>query len=678
MHPRYLFLAMMIFCSGTLTTTAMSLANNHATPVLTSSSISSPSNTIENPFVDTRQTTAKGQQQQPQDDHQSTNTTAVATAPTTMTVLSRSLPPPRPVVYTIAGSDSGGGAGIQADLLAIHAMKCHGCSAITCLTAQNSQGVTAVHVPPTDFLRQQLETLWEDMPPRAIKIGMLATPELAQVVGKVLKRLLQTRTSTNQIVNYSNSTNTKIWIVLDPVMVSTSGSRLLQDDAIDAMMEHVFPLADVVTPNKFEAETLLGRTLSTPSEVEQGARELLRKLKCRSVLIKGGHTLVESSSSSSSSLTDAPAIPSVEVQSTFDFALDYLLSSDAPVEPGKLRLCDPSQGVWLRTPRWDSDNTHGTGCTLSTAIASALALGEENRQSTQRIGSQSSIQIVDACCLAKAYVSAGIQQGTKYGSGPGPVAQTEFPSSYLNFPSIVKNPSEGRTGNNNNFAWTNFRPVRSMSSPESSNPDISPLGRLLPIVDTVEWVDRLSKMRGITDIQLRIKDVVDPKVITERVRVCQEICSANGVRLWINDHWEASLQAGCFGVHIGQEDLFQCMNAGGLEKLKSSGMALGISTHSYGELAVALGVKPSYISMGPVFATSSKDVAFDPQGLETVKKWRQLIPPLVPLVTIGGINDITTAKLNQNAGSDCIAVISAITHSPNPSTSVAELNDAMI
>jgi hydroxymethylpyrimidine kinase / phosphomethylpyrimidine kinase / thiamine-phosphate diphosphorylase len=655
----------------------MPLAKNHATPVTTSSLLLSTSTTIENLFVNTRIATAEWQQQGPL--HASKNTAAIAVS-TTSSVNSMKAPR-RPVVYTIAGSDSGGGAGIQADLYAIHAMNCHGCSAITCLTAQNSQGVTAVHVPPTDFLRRQLETLWDDMPPRAIKIGMLATSELALVVGEVLKQKLQQTTMKTQI-HGSDGTLPKIWIVLDPVMVSSSGSRLLEDDAISSMMEHVFPLADVVTPNKFEAETLLGRTLSTPSEVEQGARELLQKLKCQSVLIKGGHTLVESSSSTlPTSVTDSPTIPSVEVQSTLDFALDYLLSSDpSTAGPGNERLCDPSQGVWLKTPRWDSDNTHGTGCTLSSAIASALAFGEESRQSIPRIGAQSSIQIVDACCLAKAYVSAGIQQGVKYGLGPGPVAQTEFPSSYKNFPSVVKHPSDGRSDNKNNdnrSFWTIFRPVQSMSTSNNGNHEIFPLGRILPIVDTVVWVDRLSKVQGITDIQLRIKDVVDFKVIVERVRVCQASCSANGVRLWVNDHWEAALQAGCFGVHLGQEDLLQCIEGGGLEKLRSSGMALGISTHSYGELAVALGVKPSYISVGPVFATSSKDVAFDPQGLETVTKWRQLIPPSVPLVTIGGINDMTTAKLNKDAGSDCIAVISAITHSPDPAKSVLELIDAM-
>lgn len=203
------------------------------------------------------------------------------------------------------------------------------------------------------------------------------------------------------------------------------------------------------------------------------------------------------------------------------------------------------------------------------------------------------------------------------------------------------------------------------------------LGRILPIVDTVEWVEKLTKTSGITDIQLRIKDETDADRIHERVKKCQKMCQEANVRLWINDYWKAAVDAGCFGVHVGQEDLVKCINAGGLEKLRENNLALGISTHSYGELAAALGVNPSYISMGPVFGTSSKKVAFDPQGLSTVYKWRQLIPPDVPFVTIGGISDPEKAKQNKEAGADCVAVIGAVTQSDDVGDAVCELNSAM-
>jgi hydroxymethylpyrimidine kinase/phosphomethylpyrimidine kinase/thiamine-phosphate diphosphorylase len=224
-----------------------------------------------------------------------------------------------------------------------------------------------------------------------------------------------------------------------------------------------------------------------------------------------------------------------------------------------------------------------------------LALGEQKRQEKgSPEGATSVIGVVDACCLAKAYVSAGIQRGVQLGEGPGPVAQTEFPSSYENFPIIATDATLDPPG---------FRSMKTYSSGELDD-DTPVLGRILPIVDTVEWVERLAQIPGVTDIQLRIKDETEPDRIADRASTCQKICQENGVRLWINDHWDAAIKAGCFGVHVGQEDLVKCMNAGGLEQLRAKNMALGISTHAYGELSAALGVKPSYISLGPVFATS--------------------------------------------------------------------------
>lgn len=236
-----------------------------------------------------------------------------------------------PIVYTIAGSDSGGGAGIQADLHAIFNMKCHGCSAITCLTAQSSVGVAGVHAPGPSFLKEQLDTIMDDLPPQAIKVGMLGTRDLAEIVGNFLKRVKEDSPS-------------HIWVVLDPVMISTSGSRLLEDDAVDAMIQNIFPFADVITPNKFEAEALLNRDLKTPQDVEDGARDLL-KMGCKAVLIKGGHTLVETKSFSDQGRASG------EVQATLDYAQDYLIAAESSPKKGDERLCDGCRGVWLRSPR---------------------------------------------------------------------------------------------------------------------------------------------------------------------------------------------------------------------------------------------------------------------------------------------------------------------------------------
>jgi hydroxymethylpyrimidine kinase / phosphomethylpyrimidine kinase / thiamine-phosphate diphosphorylase len=572
-------------------------------------------------------------------------------------------PKPRktPIVYTIAGSDSGGGAGIQADLHAIHAFSCHGCTAITCLTAQNSVAVTSVHAPPADFLREQLAALVADLPPAAIKIGMLGSTELVRTVGSFLQQQQQSPVERQQ--------QRAPAVVLDPVMISTSGHRLITQEAQHAMVAHLFDRVDVITPNKYEAEALLsGRKLESVSDVEQAACDLIQ-MGARAVLIKGGHTLLSGGDGSSSNqITSA------------SYAQDYFLSSPkySQASSKEARLCDGERGVWIRSTRYDTQHTHGTGCTLSSCMASAMAVGllarsERGMPGLSPVGARTAMDWVDATCLAKAYVTAGISRGVSLGQGPGPVVHTSFPSSYQTFPHIVTDPS--------NADPPPFRRMRAAGS-RSSRPeksDATPvLGRILPIVDSAEWVERFCGIPGVTDVQLRIKGDFDQDQIFDLVRRCQDCCEAAGVRLWINDYWEAAVRAKCFGVHVGQEDLFKCHQAGGLGVLRGSNIALGVSTHSYGELAAALGVRPSYVSLGPVFATGSKTVQFDPQGLETVSKWRQLIPPDTPLVAIGGIGDAETAGQVRSAGADCVAVIGAVTHANNPAHAVKQLNDAML
>jgi len=216
-----------------------------------------------------------------------------------------------PVALTIAGSDPSGGAGIQADLKTFSALGAYGTSVITALTAQNTQGVTGVHVVPTDFVVQQLETLVEDVRIDAIKIGMLATAELADAVGAFLVR------HPYEIV------------VLDPVMVATSGDQLLAPGAVEAV-RRLLPLASVVTPNVPEAAFLLDTDeAGSDAELDEQAHALLG-LGARAILLKGGHA-----------------------------------RSDRSVD----RYVSPEVKLILSSPRVDTLNTHGTGCTLSSALA---------------------------------------------------------------------------------------------------------------------------------------------------------------------------------------------------------------------------------------------------------------------------------------------------------------------
>lgn len=255
-------------------------------------------------------------------------------------------------VLTIAGSDSGGGAGIQADLKTISAIGCYGMSVITALTAQNTQGVTGIHAIPPSFAAEQMSAVFTDIGADAVKIGMLYSAELIEVVAQQLQKHGAKK------------------IVLDPVMVAQSGDKLLQDDAIEAIKKHLIPLVDVVTPNIPEAEVLLNRKLQQIQDMQDAAKAL-SVLGSRSILIKGGHLKKNDS-------TD----------------LLYLSAED--------------RVVVLEGQRTETRNTHGTGCTLSSAIASYMAKGHD---------------IEDAVRKAKTYISNAIRAGAVYtiGQGHGPV-----------------------------------------------------------------------------------------------------------------------------------------------------------------------------------------------------------------------------------------------------------------
>jgi hydroxymethylpyrimidine/phosphomethylpyrimidine kinase len=255
-------------------------------------------------------------------------------------------------VLTIAGSDSGGGAGIQADLKTFSALGCYGMSVITALTAQNTKGVTGIYPIPPSFAAEQMSAVFSDIGADAVKIGMLYSAELIEVVAGQLGAL--------------GARN----IVLDPVMVAQSGDKLLQDEAIEAIKKHLLPLADVVTPNIPEARVLLDQRLENLEDMQAGAKALAA-FGSQSILIKGGHLSDDDS-------TD----------------LLYLTAED--------------RFVILEGERIETRNNHGTGCTLSSAIASYMARG---------CGIEAAVQ------NAKTYISEAISAGASYkiGHGHGPV-----------------------------------------------------------------------------------------------------------------------------------------------------------------------------------------------------------------------------------------------------------------
>ncbi|SFS01406.1 hydroxymethylpyrimidine/phosphomethylpyrimidine kinase [Dyella sp. OK004] len=230
-----------------------------------------------------------------------------------------------PIALTIAGSDSGGGAGIQADLKAFHARGVHGLSVIAAITSQNTRGVTAVHPVPLAHIRSQLAAVFDDFPIAAVKTGMLGNAAITRLIAREMRL------------------RKPAWLVVDPVMIATSGSRLLTEDAIGAMVDQLIPLADLITPNLPEAEALLGRPIRSANDFAQAGEDLL-ELGAGAVLLKGGHA-------KGSEVID--------------------------------RLYDERGVLELRHPRLRVEG-HGTGCTLASAIAAELAKGVSLRVAVRR------------------------------------------------------------------------------------------------------------------------------------------------------------------------------------------------------------------------------------------------------------------------------------------------------
>ena len=480
---------------------------------------------------------------------------------------------PTRIAWTIAGSDSGGGAGIQADLATFRDFGVHGCSVITALTAQNSFAIGYIETASHKALAAQINALDCDLPARAIKLGMLASAESVRCVAKYL-------------ADYPG------FVVCDPVMTASSGASLLDGEGGVILREQLLPRADVITPNRHEAEALLERKITSPDEIERAARDLVR-LGARSVLITGGH------------FDNDP-------QRCHDY------------------WSDGREGFWLAGPRIDTVHSHGGGCTLAAAIAAAVAGG---------------YVLKDALVLAKMYVSAGLRAARQLGGGPGPVAHTGWPQACADFP--VLTPS--------------FAPDAAAAFAACGGE----LG-LYPVMPTADWIERLLPL-GVTTIQLRVKDKSPAETEAEIVRAIAA-SRRYDARLFINDYWQLAIRHGAYGVHLGQEDL----DTADIDAIRAAGLRLGVSNHSYYELARAHGLRPSYLALGPIFPTATKAMKFADQGLDQLRRWCRLLGPAYTLCAIGGI-DRARAPAVLAAGAGSCALVSAITQADDYRAETAAL-----
>ena len=496
----------------------------------------------------------------------------------------------RPIVWSIAGNDCGGGAGLAADLLTIHDLGGHACPVVSSVTAQNSLTLRSAEAVSAQILRDQLEVLAADLPPVAIKIGLLPTIEHVTLLAEWLAGFKAKQTC---------------FVVLDPVVITSQGGNMAEQDIRDALLTKLLPQLDLITPNLNHLVWLLKlptehfSSADYPLSLLEAASAQLRELGVSAVLCKGGH---------------------------FNDALtrDY--------------FSDGTQRFVLESERVVTRHGHGTGCTLASAVAALVAQGYD---------------ITDALAVAKAYVQQGLRHAQGIGQGPGPVAHVGWPEQAIDFP-------QPRWVIHNNSVWQLETSLAVAAFPETDHQ----LG-LYPVVDSVQWIEKLLQW-GVRTLQLRVKDPDAPD-LEQQIEQAIKLGQQYQARLFINDYWQLAVKHGAYGVHLGQEDL----QIADLNAIHDAGLRLGISTHGFFELARAFALQPSYIALGHIFPTQTKEMPSQPQGLQRLDRYVALACDF-PTVAIGGISEQRVPEV-QISGVGSIALVSAITNASDPQVATERL-----
>lgn len=479
----------------------------------------------------------------------------------------------RPILWSIAGSDCSGGAGIQADVKTGHALGCEVCTLITANTVQNSKRLDSINLLPVSILQQQADCLLEDKPPAAIKIGLIANnDQLTWLIG---------------FLNDLKSISPETPVVLDPVMKASVGQDLSCEAMNKNLFQQLIALTDVMTPNRQEAEQLTGLEDGSP---EVWAKALMES-GAKGVIVTGGHG------------ADAETI------------IDHCFFDD--------------QHLNLKSPRAHTSYGHGSGCTHSSAIASFLAQGYLLR---------------DAFIQAQAFINEGFALCPAEQNHYGALIQPCWPVSSTSYPQVVLNPL-----------------LETVADAGFPSLGIQNLG-LYPVVDSVEWLESLMPL-GIEIIQLRLKNKTESE-LREAIQQAVELSKRYPTRLFINDHWHMAIEYGAYGVHLGQEDVLDA----DLKAIQKAGLRLGISTHGAYEFVLAQQLKPSYLAIGAIFPTRTKDMSGQIQGLDNLKQILTLKSD-IPIVGIGGLT-LDNANEVIQTGVNSIAVVTAVTESPDYAESV--------
>ncbi|MBL4910905.1 MAG: thiamine phosphate synthase [Alteromonadaceae bacterium] len=394
-------------------------------------------------------------------------------------------------LWTIAGSDSGGGAGIQADIKTMASFGLQGSTVITVLTAQNSAQVLAINPVSIKLLNSQLSALEQDKLPQVIKIGLLANIEQVEFIVK-------------KITHYKNTWSKAPLIVYDPVAVASTGDSLVEEDTLAIIKEKLLPLIDVLTPNTAETQRITGVYLISSQAVIDAANAF-KKLGVKAVVIKGGHWDV----------IDGYCI---------DFATEFTVNHSS------------EQYYWLASKNIATMHTHGTGCSFASVIAACLTLDYPFK---------------DAFILAKAYINQGLKVAKQIAYGEGSVAHLGFPENLNDFPEIVEphSPLAQALALDYNGEKQRHAELVSISGfPQCKQP----LG-LYAVVDSLNWLE-LCLEQGIKTVQLRIKNKDTPQ-LSDNIVQAVKLAEKHKAQLFINDHWQLAIEHGAYGVHLGQEDL---------------------------------------------------------------------------------------------------------------------------
>lgn len=527
----------------------------------------------------------------------------------------------KPIIWTISGSDCSGGAGISADIKTGHGLGVEVCHLITANTVQNSKELLSINAVVVKILAEQANLLLVDKAPSVIKIGLIVTEAQVQWLSELLKQIKQL---------YPN-----LICVYDPVGQASVGGNF--NTLTLAQLTPLLKQVDVITPNLIEAISLAGfRYLESEgnfpnSDVETIAARIYQDFAINSIIIKGGHSDDKSASR--------------------DFCYHQLnqLSDEKQDNQEKQHQLIKYQ---LSSPRIATHYSHGGGCSFASAIASFLALGYLMR---------------DAFMLSKAFIQQGLTASQTVSEQTqhqyyGAFEQQGWPIQAEHFAEVVDEVNE-----------------QCQSLPAFDSLDLADkkLG-LYPVIGSLYWLKRLLPL-GLEIIQLRVKGL-SGRELEQTIKEAVEISKGYNTRLFINDYWQLAIKYGAYGVHIGQEDLQDA----DLSAIQAAGIRLGISTHGCYEFVLAQQLQPSYLAIGAIFPTKTKDMTGQIQGIDNLRQVLQLRPndsAKIPVVAIGGIT-LERAPKVVDTDVDSIAVVTGITesessHGLSPEQAVAKFQHLM-